>query len=121
MDTKNTNAAYLCGRLFAVLEQAQQSAAESKLNRTITDAYFASASSTPAVIFPKLLKLAQYHLKKAKNGEELARSIGIIINMLGNEFPKNLSLVDQGKFIIGYYHQNSAMTYRKEENKNEDQ
>lgn len=121
LDTKNTNAAYLCGRLFAVLEQAQQSAAESKLNRTIRDSYFASASSTPAVIFPKLLKVGQYHLKKAKNADELTRTIEIVLNMLGNEFPKQLSLVEQGKFIIGYYHQNSAMTYRKEEKKNEDQ
>lgn len=121
LDTKNTNPAYLCGRLFAVLEQAQQEAAESRLNRTIKDAYFSSASSTPAVIFPKLLKVGQYHLKKAKNTEEFTRTIGIILNMLGNEFPHQLSLVDQGKFIIGYYHQNNAMTYRKEEKKNDDQ
>jgi len=121
LDTKNTNVAYLCGRLFAVLEQAQQSAAESKLNRTIRDSYFTSASSTPAVIFPKLLKVSQYHLKKAKNADELTRTIKIILNMLGNEFPKQLSLVEQGKFIIGYYHQNSVMTYHQEENKNEDQ
>ncbi len=121
LDTKNTNAAYLCGRLFAVLEQAQQRAAESKLNRTIKDSYFASASSTPAVIFPKLLKTGQYHLNKAKNADELTRTIEIVLNMLGNEFPKQLSLVDQGKFIIGYYHQNSAMTYHKEEKENEDQ
>ena len=121
LDTKNTNPAYLCGRLFAVLERAQQDAAESKLNRTIKDSYFTSASSTPAVIFPKLLKMGQYHLKKAENEEELTRSISIILNMLGNEFPSQLSLVDQGTFIIGYYHQNSLMTYHKEENKNEDQ
>lgn len=121
LDTRNNNPAYLCGRLFAVLELAQQGAAESKLNRTIKDSYFASASSTPALIFPKLLKLGQYHLKKARNTDELTRSIGIILNMLGNEFPAQLTLVDQGKFIIGYYHQNSAMTYRKEEKENDDQ
>ena len=73
------------------------------------------------MIFPKLLKVGQYHLKKAKNTEEFTRTIGIILNMLGNEFPHQLSLVDQGKFIIGYYHQNNAMTYRKEEKKNDDQ
>lgn len=67
LDTKNTNPTYLCGRLFAVLEQVQQSAAESKLNRTIKDLYFSSASSTPAVIYPRLLKVGQYHLKKSKN------------------------------------------------------
>lgn len=121
LDTKNTNKAYLCGRLFAVLEQIQKSASDNKLNRTIKDAYFASASTTPAVVFPKLLTLGQYHLKKANDAVELDRTLSMILNMLGNEFPLQLSLVEQGKFIIGYYHQNSAMSYHKEETNNEDQ
>jgi CRISPR-associated protein Csd1 len=32
---------------------------------------------------------------------------GQIIDGLGNEFPKALSLEDQGCFAIGYYHQRS--------------
>lgn len=121
LDVKNTNPAYLCGRLFAVLEKNQEEASNSKLNHTIKDSYFASASSTPAVIFPKLLKLAQYHLQKieAKKASELNRNISIIMNMLGNEFPTNLSLIDQGKFIIGYYHQNNVLNYKKENTEEE--
>lgn len=60
LNTENQNQAYLCGRLFAVLEKLQQEAL-GNLNRTIKDAYFASASSTPVLVFPKLLCLAQNH------------------------------------------------------------
>lgn len=40
LDKENKNPAYLCGRLFAVLEKIQLEATDVKLNRTIKDAYF---------------------------------------------------------------------------------
>lgn len=40
LNPENTNPAYLCGRLFAVLEKIQLEATDVKLNRTIKDAYF---------------------------------------------------------------------------------
>ena len=64
LDKENQNPAYLCGRLFAVLEKLQQDALGNNLNTTIRDSYFASATSKPAIVFPRLLKLAQSHLKK---------------------------------------------------------
>ena len=67
LDRENQTPAYLCGRLFAVLEKLQQEASGNSLNRTIKDAYFASASSKPAIVFPKLLRLAQNHLNKTKS------------------------------------------------------
>lgn len=105
LDLENNNPAYLCGRLFAVLEKVQQDASNNSLNRTIKDSYFASASSKPAVVFPKLLKLAQYHINKSEWGKSRNDLIGKIIDKLGGEFPDTLSLTDQGKFIIGYYQQ----------------
>lgn len=108
LDKDNKNPAYLCGRLFAVLEKLQQDASGNNLNRTIRDAYFASASSKPAIVFPKLLRLAQNHQKKAKWGDYYIRMVGEIIDDLGDEFPETLLLVDQGKFMIGYYQQNQA-------------
>ncbi|MFA5659378.1 MAG: type I-C CRISPR-associated protein Cas8c/Csd1 [Oscillospiraceae bacterium] len=33
-----------------------------------------------------------------------------------NPFPKNLSLEDQGVFVLGYYHQKNAL-YKKREDK----
>lgn len=105
LDKDNKGQAYLCGRLFAVLEKLQQDASNNSLNRTIKDAYFASASSKPAIIFPKLLKLAQNHLNKVKSPVFYNKLIGEIMDKLEGEFPETLLLQDQGRFMIGYYQQ----------------
>ena len=105
LDRENQNPAYLCGRLFAVLEKLQQEASGNALNRTIKDAYFASASAKPALVFPKLIRLAQNHLNKVKYPVVYNKPIGEIINGLDGEFPETLFLKDQGRFIVGYYQQ----------------
>lgn len=105
LDRENYSPAYLCGRLFAVLEKLQQEASGNSLNRTIKDSYFASASSKPAIVFPKLLKLAQNHLGKAKYPVFYNKLIGEIIDSLKGEFPETFLLADQGRFIVGYYQQ----------------
>lgn len=107
LDKTNTDAAYLCGRLFAVLESIQLRSANYSLNRTIKDAYFSSACAKPATVFPKLMRLTQYHLAKLGNPRYLNDEIAAIVDLLGSEFPSTLSLEAQGKFIIGYYHQKS--------------
>ena len=119
LDKDNQNEAYLCGRLFAVLEQLQYSASGGKLNRTIRDAYFSSAAAKPAIIFPKLLKLAQNHLKKAKAPVFYNKYIAEIIDNLNGTFPETLSLKEQGKFIIGYYHQQQRIFDEMKEIKEE--
>lgn len=115
LDVNSKNQAYLCGRLFAVLERIQQKATgDVELNRTIKDAYFASAASTPSVIFVKLMQLSQHHLRKVDKGTQvnLNKLTGEIMDGLCGEFPATLSLHEQGKFIIGYYHQRQAF-YKK--------
>ncbi len=114
LDKENRTPAYLCGRLFAVLERLQQDASNNSLNRTIKDAYFASASSKPAIVFPKLLKLAQNHLNKVKAQVFYNKLIGEIIEPLAGEFPETLLLTDQGRFIIGYYQQRQSFYEKKE-------
>ena len=105
LDTNSTNPAYLCGRLFAMLEKIQSKASNDKINKTIKDSYFASACSTPAKVFPRLLMLSQNHLSKIENGFYWNSIVGEIISMLGQEFPQTLTLTEQGMFIIGYYQQ----------------
>lgn len=114
LDKENCGQAYLCGRLFAVLEKLQRDASGTKLNRTIKDAYFASASSKPAIVFPKLLKLAQNHLNKVKSPGYYNILMGEIMDKLNGEFPETLLLQDQGRFIIGYYQQNQSFFVRKD-------
>lgn len=117
LDYENRNQAYLCGRLFAVLEWLQKRAL-GDLNTTIKDKYFASAAAKPATVFPKLLTLAQAHIKKLDgegNKVYYNKLIGQIINEINDEFPTTLSLMDQGKFIIGYYQQNQDFFVKKED------
>ncbi|PKL98776.1 MAG: type I-C CRISPR-associated protein Cas8c/Csd1, partial [Gammaproteobacteria bacterium HGW-Gammaproteobacteria-7] len=61
LDPANINAAYLLGRLFAVLEKIQEEASPG-LNATIRDRYYGAASSTPVSVFTTLLRLKNHHL-----------------------------------------------------------
>lgn len=118
LDKDNKNQAYLCGRLFALLEKIQkQAVGGATLNSTIKDKYFASATSKPASVFPTLIKLSQHHVRKLTEGSQIyyAKLIGEIMNNLENEFPKTLSLAEQGNFIIGYYQQEQSFYVGKKE------
>jgi len=116
LDKENKNPAYLLGRLFAVLEKAQQDALGAGINATIKDRFFGSASATPKVVFPQLLRLAQHHIEKAEYGRMRDKQIEEILADL-TEFPAHLSLDEQGLFAIGYYHQRQDFFKSKESHK----
>jgi CRISPR-associated protein Csd1 len=101
------NKAYQLGRLFAVLETAQRMAL-GRINATIRDRYFGSASATPASVFPLLLRGAQNHLGKLRKGGKggwIEREIEDILDKLSLDLPRSLPLAEQGRFAVGYYHQ----------------
>ncbi len=106
LDPNSTDPAYCCGRAFALLEIVQKDSAGDGLNRTIKDSYFSSASTTPSLIFPRLCRLSQHHLAKLDTGHRIyrERQLGEVLNKL-TVFPRLLSLEDQGKFVLGYFHQ----------------
>ncbi|MTI95231.1 MAG: type I-C CRISPR-associated protein Cas8c/Csd1 [Firmicutes bacterium] len=110
LNEQSTNTEYLLGRLFAILEKAQQDA-NPGINATIKDRYFASACATPGAVFPILLRLAQHHISKSDYGYAIDKRLEPIINGL-TKFPSHLSLEQQGTFILGYYHQRVAL-YQK--------
>lgn len=87
------------------------------MKSTINSKYFSSASTTPAVVFPVLLKLAQHHIAKSDWGYKSNQSIEDILIGI-DEFPAFLNHEDQGKFMIGYYHQRKA-NYKKKESSEE--
>ena len=103
LDEKNQDQAYLLGRLFSVLEKAQQDAIPGA-NATIKDRYFGAASATPKVVFPILIKGAQNHFQKVKPKFYTEKLVGEILEGI-QSFPTHLSLDEQGLFAIGYYHQ----------------
>lgn len=115
LDESNTNTGYRLGRLFAVLEKAQQDAQGYDINSTIRDKYFGSASATPAAIFPLLIRLSQHHIAKSDFGYIQDRRIQSVLNGV-QDFPQYLNLEDQGRFMLGYYHQKQAF-YKKGEEK----
>jgi len=107
LDTERRDAAYLLGRLFAVLERAQLDAL-GKVNTTIKDRFFSSASATPASVFPRLISLSQHHIEKADYGHVSDRRISGILEHV-HDFPHHMNLQDQGLFAIAYYHQNNSI------------
>lgn len=125
LNEETKNVPYVLGRLFAVLEALQQ-AANPGLNSTIKDRYFSSACATPNVTFPILLKLAQHHLNKLTaepswkvSYEKKIGQLADRIEMNEHPLPAQLDLEDQGKFILGYYHQVQSRYEKKEEKENE--
>lgn len=106
LDPRNTNVGYSLGRLFAALEKVQEEASPG-INATIRDRFYGAASATPVAAFPHLMKLKNHHLAKIENrgrAVNLERLIGEIVDGVA-EFPPHLSLQDQGRFAVGYYHQ----------------
>lgn len=106
LDKQNLNLGYLCGRLFAVLENLQFAA---NGQDSIRASYMNAASSTPSAVFPTILKLSNSHYSKlAKDKKGLAvffdNQKKEIMAMI-QDFPDTLELSDQGRFFLGYYHQ----------------
>lgn len=106
LDTNNKNIGYRLGRLFAALEKIQT---DSGLNSTIRGRYYGAASGTPVTAFPSLMRNVNHHLDKLPagiciNDQKLLEEIFSGIS----DFPRFLTLAEQGSFAIGYYHQKEA-------------
>ena len=115
LEEENRSPAYLCGRLLHVLEEAQREAIPG-INATVVDRYFGTASTAPAAVFSRLLRGAQPHLSKLQrdNGgayHAIQRRMTEILEHLP-EFPRTLTLEEQGLFSLGYYHQRAYQLRR---------
>lgn len=102
--------AYACGRLLALLENIQREALGAGISATIIDRYFGSASSAPASVFPRLVRGAQPHLSKLRREREtvyraLDHRLQDILSQVHPDFPRILTLHEQGLFVLGFYHQ----------------
>ena len=124
LDPDNHTPAYLLGRLFMVLERVQAEAM-GEINRSIRDTYWGAAQANPRRTFPKLIDLSMKHLKKIKR-EKTGRAVNLeklIEQLVGllkpdHSFPETLAATEQGRFIIGYYHQRQhESTYKSQGSK----
>jgi len=87
------------------------------INATIRDRFYGAASSAPVTVFGNLMRLSNHHLsklEKEKTGVFVIRKqlIGEIMSPI-LDFPSHLSLADQGRFAIGYYHQTQEFWTKK--------
>lgn len=106
---------YLLGRLFATYEKIQE---DEGSNVNIKKNYFSAATTTPAVIFPRVVKNGELYLEKLpehpyqnngiwmKGSVFYKKTLGAVMSLLpAEQFPKTLSFEDQNLFILGYYQQ----------------
>jgi CRISPR-associated protein Csd1 len=114
LNESNTDSAYRHGRLFAVIEKIQEEGhyaqSRRKLEHTIKEKYFSSACATPAAVFPRLETLSVHHQRLLNPGRrvQMERLIADIKwEIISTK--KSHSLMDQGQFILGYYHQRKKL------------
>lgn len=140
MDPTNLSQGYLLGRLIAVLERLQQLSL-GDVNASVIDRYFSAASATPKAVFPRLLRSARHHARKAKDDpakkgtawwldrmiDDIASGLvegksvrqaygGIAFDARDNAFPAYLPLDQQGLFVLGYHHQRHTLWAKRPDN-----
>ena len=118
LNPESSDPAYLCGRLFAVFDRLQYLALGG-VNAGVVERYYASASTTPALVMGRLFRNAQFHLAKADGGvaTNVGKDFEAIACALGDQFPASLDLESQGRFALGYYHQKADYRRRTAERK----
>lgn len=119
LDRTYDNIGYVLGRLFAVLERIQEQAQGKGLNKTIRDTYFGAAASSPLVTFNRLERLSVHWLAKIRNSGKSTVWLDTLLGEVNNLRPKEgnppiLSMEDQGRFAVGYYHQRQDFFTKKE-------
>mgnify|MGYP001559283054 CR=1 FL=1 len=117
------NPAYQCGRLMAVLAAVQR-AALGDVGADVIQRYYAAASSTPALVFGRLVRTAQFHLGKVKQEKPglawwYEERIADICTRIGTSMPATLTLEEQGLFALGYYQQQAALRAPKQDDTKE--
>lgn len=120
LDPACSDPAYLCGRLFAVFDRLQY-LAQGQLNAGIAERFYASACVTPSLVMGRLFRNAQFHLAKAGGGvaENIRKDFEQISSALGAKFPPTLTLEEQGRFALGFYHQKADYRRISAENRAE--
>ena len=116
LNPESRDPAYLCGRLFAVFDRLQYLALGG-VNAGVVERYYASASVTPALVMGRLFRNAQFHLTKAEGGvaENVRKDFEAITCALGDQFKSTLTLEEQGRFALGFYHQKAEYRRRTAE------
>lgn len=105
LDESNRSIAYMCGRLFAVIESMQWKAI-GNVNSGIKERFFAATVSQPAYVLGSLLT-KNVPIYQHKIGGYLAKELDEIAGIISERgsFPQRFTLIEQGEFALGYYFQ----------------
>jgi CRISPR-associated protein Csd1 len=110
LDGSSQHAAYLCGRLLALLDNAARLA--TTRNNALVDRSYSAASTMPQITFTRLLRLHRAHLDKLRRDKPgaAARIDGTVTEILAgvDDLPRTLSVEQQARFALGLYHQQAA-------------
>jgi CRISPR-associated protein Csd1 len=124
LDPNERDIPYVLGRLFALCEKAQRDAL-GEVNASIADKYFNTALASPQAVFPAVMKLNKAHIGKIEKDSTRFYLVNMITQVFGllklegdgtdkRAFPETLDANGQGKFILGYYHQNQALYTKRD-------
>lgn len=125
LDSTNKEPAYVCGRLFATLDAVQFSGV-GDVGANIVDRFYGRAATAPALVFGQLLTLAQSHLGTMPPAVRipLDKELAELLGLLPPEFPRTLTVEEQGAFGLGYWHQRAfrfaEINRRREERAKQD-
>lgn len=125
LNPNSRDPAYLCGRLFAVFDRLQELGLPG-VGAGVVQRFYASASSTPALVMGRLFRNAQFHLDKVEarlgggTSENVRKDFEAITCALGDKFPPSLTLEEQGRFALGYYQQKAEYRRRTTERREAD-
>jgi CRISPR-associated protein Csd1 len=122
-DPDNANKGYLLGRLFALYERIQTAALGDKVNASVKDKFYGSASAQPRKVFSLLERGSANHLSKIGkqkpgyriNLEKQVRDLMNLMSPASDPFPIALSPEEQALFGLGYYHQHNEFFKTKSE------
>ena len=128
LDENEGRQSYLCGQLLAILEEVQhQHAFPKRLNATLVDRFYGTASTAPQSVFGSLLsmatkahmpKLRKNRFKKHDELEKLLEDVNEKI-MEANGFPKILNMREQAEFALSFYVQRAKFRKNRKEKNNE--
>lgn len=130
LDSRRSNKGYLCGKLLAILEEAQLRSARWRINTTLVDRFYGSASSAPMSVFGLLVSRATTdHFPKIRKNQlgytDLENTIEYVQTQIDESggYPKTLTLAGQAEFSLGFYHQRAEFKKKrpmKKEKNNEE-
>lgn len=110
LNENHPSIAYQCGRLMAILRRIQW-VALGDVGANVIQRFYGAASSTPAMVFPRLITLSNHHIAKIsakygpRRGTGYTNRVADIYGKLKDAMPKTLNLEEQSLFALGYYQQ----------------